>query len=62
LEKLTVGSTALARPLVFLWQVKGFGGSNEPDGLLCPGFLSRYKVTFDYPRRMLILAPAARAR
>jgi hypothetical protein len=55
LEKLEVGDVELSRPIFFLWQIRGFGGADEPDGLLCPDFLRRFKLIFDYPRQKLIL-------
>jgi len=57
LEKVSLGAVESRRPIVYLWQVRGFGGGTEPDGLLCPGLLRRFKLTFDYPRRNLILQP-----
>jgi hypothetical protein len=55
LEKLSVGPVELTRPIVHLSQVRGFGGGPEPDGMLCPDFLRRFKVVFDYPRQRLLL-------
>ena len=57
MEKLSLGTVELTRPMVYLWQVRGFGGGNEPDGLLCPDFLRRFKIVFDYPRQKLVLEP-----
>ena len=54
---LELGDLKMARPIFLLWQVRGFGGGNEPDGLLCPDFLRRFTLTFDYPRLELILDP-----
>jgi hypothetical protein len=58
-DKLQLGDVELPRPIAFLARVPGFGGANEPDGLLCPDFLRRFNVTFDYPRRLLILEPGS---
>jgi len=57
LSMLELGDLKVARPLFFLWQVRGFGGGDEPDGLLCPDFLRRFTLIFDYPRLKLILEP-----
>jgi hypothetical protein len=57
LSVLELGDLKMARPIFFLWQVRGFGGGNEPDGLLCPDFLRRFTLIFDYPRLELILNP-----
>jgi hypothetical protein len=57
LDKLKVADVELKRPIFFLFQTSGFGGTNEPDGLLCPDFLRRFTVVFDYPRQRLILEP-----
>ena len=56
-DKLQLADVELPRPIAFLARVPGFGGLNEPDGLLCPDFLRRFNVTFDYPHRKLILEP-----
>jgi hypothetical protein len=63
LDKLKVGDVELARPIFALAQVPGFGGANEPDGLLCSDFLGRFTLIFDYPRQRLILdaGPTAEA-
>jgi hypothetical protein len=55
IKKLTVGPVDIARPVIHLWQVPGFGGTNGPDGLLCGDFLSRFKLIFDYDAGTLIL-------
>ena len=55
LEKLKPDDAELPRPIFFLCQVRGFGGGDEPDGLLCPDFLGRFKLIFDYPKQRLIL-------
>jgi hypothetical protein len=57
LRTMELGDLKLARPIFFLWQVRGFGGANEPDGLLCPDFLRRFTLIIDYPRLKLILEP-----
>jgi hypothetical protein len=57
LPLLELGDLKMAHPIFFLWQVQGFGGANEPDGLLCPDFLRRFTLIFDYPRLELILDP-----
>ncbi|MGO9095871.1 MAG: PDZ domain-containing protein [Bryobacteraceae bacterium] len=56
-DKLQLGDVELPHPIAFLARVPGFGGVSEPDGLLCPDFLRRFNVTFDYPHRKLILEP-----
>ena len=62
LEKLSVGAVELPRPIFTLYQERGFGGGAEPDGLLCPGFLRRFKLIFDYPHQKLILEPGSHFR
>jgi len=57
LSMLELGDLKVARPIFFLWQVRGFGGGNEPDGLLCPDFLRRFTLIINYPRLELILSP-----
>ncbi len=59
IEKLAIGPFDIARPVIHLWQVPGFGGTNGPDGLLCGDFLSRFKLIFDYDARTLILEPTS---
>jgi membrane-associated protease RseP (regulator of RpoE activity) len=59
LKKLSVGPVELPRPIFTLHQERGFGGGAEPDGLLCPGFLRRFKLIFDYPHQKLILEPGS---
>ncbi|MCP5119471.1 MAG: PDZ domain-containing protein [bacterium] len=56
-EKLSVGESELPRPVFFLYQTRGFGGANEPDGLLCPDFLRRFNLVFDYPNQQIIFEP-----
>src|SRR5258708_2073107 len=51
----SIGSFKLPRPMFFLAQAPGFGGGTEPEGLLCPDFIRRFKVAFDYPQQRLIL-------
>jgi membrane-associated protease RseP (regulator of RpoE activity) len=60
LSTLELGDLKVARPIFFLWQVRGFGGAKEPDGLLCPDFLRRFTLTINYPRLELILDPGPR--
>jgi hypothetical protein len=55
MDELSLGSFKLPRPMFFLAQAPGFGGGTEPEGLLCPDFIRRFKVAFDYPRQRLIL-------
>jgi hypothetical protein len=57
-ERLTVGPFEIAKPEIQLWQIGGFGGSGGPDGLLCNGFLQRFKLIFDYGRKVLVLEPS----
>jgi hypothetical protein len=60
LESVKIGEIEMRRPIFFLWQAHGFGGLTEPDGLLCPDFLRRFKTVFDYPRQRLILEAGSR--
>jgi len=62
LPMLELGDLKVARPILFLWQVRGFGGANEPDGLLCPDFLRRFTLIINYPRLELILSPGPHFR
>jgi hypothetical protein len=57
-DKLSVGPFDIARPTIHLWRFQGFGGATGPDGLLCSGFLRRFKLFFDYENNSLILEPA----
>ena len=59
-DKLQFGDLELPRPIASLARVPGFGGVNEPDGLLCPDFLKRFNLTFDYPHLKMILEPGPR--
>lgn len=56
-EKFAVGPFEIPRPVIHFWQVQGFGGSSGPDGLLCGGFLHRFKLIFDYLNQKIILEP-----
>jgi hypothetical protein len=58
--KLVVGPFEISQPQINLWQVKGFGGSAGPDGLLCGDFLRRFRLFFDYPNQKIVLEPSAR--
>ena len=58
-ERLSAGTVELTRPIIYLWRVRGFGGGSEPDGLLCPDFLRRFRIVFDHPHRRLVLDPGA---
>jgi len=58
MDELLLGSSKLRQPMFFLAQMRGFGGETEPDGMLCPDFMRRFKVVFDYPRQRLILDPS----
>lgn len=62
MKKFALGPFEVPRPVVHLWQVRGFGGAVEPDGLLCGDFLRRFKLIFDCPRHRLILQPNAHYR
>jgi hypothetical protein len=59
-EKLAVGDFDVARPVLSLWQIAGFGGADGPDGLLCGDFLRRFRLIFDYDRKALTLEPVSR--
>jgi len=59
LRNLSLGSVELSQPVVFLFQERGFGGS-EPDGLLCPDFLRRFRLVFDFQHQTLLLERGAR--
>jgi hypothetical protein len=58
LRSLSLGPVELSQPIVFLFQERAFGGS-EPDGLLCPDFLRRFRLVFDFPRQTLLLERGA---
>ena len=62
MEKLEVGPFEIVHPLVHMYQVNGFGSGAEPDGLICQGFLRRFKLIFDFPHSQLILEPNANYR
>ena len=57
MQSMKVSGVEMRGPIFYLMQTRGFGGLTEPDGMLCPDFLRRYTVIFDYPRQKLILEP-----
>jgi hypothetical protein len=57
LGAIKLGDVEMRGPIFYFLQLRGFGGQTEPDGMLCPDFLRRYTVIFDYPRQRLILEP-----
>jgi hypothetical protein len=61
-DKFAVGPFEIPQATVHLWQTAGFGGTNGPDGLLCVGFLRRFKLFFDYEHKSLTLEPNGRTK
>ncbi|HEV8629459.1 MAG TPA: aspartyl protease family protein [Thermoanaerobaculia bacterium] len=59
-RELRLGPFVLARPIVSLGKPTASFGADHPwDGIVGGGVLSRFQVTFDYPRRRLLLVPNA---
>jgi hypothetical protein len=61
-EKVSVGGHDIPNATIHLWRTAGSGVGNDADGLLCGGFLRRFKLFFDYEKKSLILEPASAAR
>jgi len=57
-RELRIGSLRIAGPAVKAFrQPTGSGGYTETDGLLGNDVLRRYRVTFDYAHRRMLLEP-----
>ena len=57
IERFALGALGIDRPVVHHFGTPGFGGKNEPDGMLAADFLRRFRVFLDYGRGRMILEP-----
>ena len=56
-ERLTIGPFHIEKPVIRRFLAPGFGGANEPDGLIGVEFLRRFRLFVDYKRNQMILEP-----
>lgn len=57
IERFSLGSWKVEKPVVRQFPARGFGGGPEPDGLIGAEFLRRFRVLVDYSRTRLVLTP-----
>jgi hypothetical protein len=57
IERFALGALGVDRPVVHHFGTPGFGGQNEPDGMIAADFLRRFRVFLDYGRGRMILEP-----
>ena len=57
IERFALGALGVDRPVVHHFGTPGFGGRNEPDGMIAADFLRRFRVFLDYGRGRMILEP-----
>jgi hypothetical protein len=55
--RFALGALGVDRPVVHHFGTPGFGGQNEPDGMIAADFLRRFRVFLDYGRGRMILEP-----